>query len=91
VKLRRAENIKTANDLETNFQINAQQTQILKSTTLCLLISNNPRYEGYHLNLKLRQRFLKGNFKCLTIGSSIDLTFPSTILRNKFKSIKRNY
>jgi hypothetical protein len=25
------------------------------------LISSNPRYEGYYLNLNLRQRMLKGN------------------------------
>jgi len=89
IKLRRAENLKTPNDLETSFQINtATNPNILKSTTLCLLVANNPRYEGYNLNLKLRQRYLKGNFKCLTLGSAIDLTFPTTVVGTNVKVIK---
>lgn len=69
-------------DLEYNFQLNnitTNQTQ-LNSSTMCVLIATNPRHEGYSLHLKLRQRFLKGNFKCLTIGSLIDLTFPISFL-----------
>jgi hypothetical protein len=68
-------------DLEYNFQLNniTNHTQ-LNSSTICLLIATNPRHEGYCLHLKLRQRFLKGNFKCLTIGSLIDLTFPISFL-----------
>ena len=81
IQLRREENFKVSNDLEKNFQLNIASNKIkLNSSTLCLLISTNPRYEGYYLNLNLRQRFLKGNFKCLSIGSFIDLTFPVTFL-----------
>jgi hypothetical protein len=42
----------------------------------------------YYLNLKLRQRFLKGNFKCLAIGSLIDLTFPISFLGSNLNIIK---
>jgi hypothetical protein len=53
-----------------------------------LLIATNPRYEGYYLNLNLRQRFLKGNFKCLAIGSLIDITFPISFLGSNVQIIK---
>jgi len=87
IKLRRAENLNINNDLESNFQLNLSKHK-LNSSDLCLLISNNPRYEGYYLNLNLRQRFLKGNFKCLSIGSLIDLTFPVSFLGSNFKILK---
>ena len=89
IKLRRIENIKANNDLEADFQLNSVSTQSkLRSSTLCLLLANNPRYEGYHLNLNLRQRMLKGNFKCLVIGSLIDLTFPVSFLGSNFNILK---
>lgn len=89
VKLRRIENLKANNDLEANFQLNLVSNKMkLNSSTLCLLISTNPRYEGYHLNLNLRQRFLKGNFKCLMIGSLIDLTFPVSFLGSHLNILK---
>lgn len=60
----------------------------ISTSTLCLLISTNPRYEGYYLNLNLRQRALKGNVKCLTIGSLIGLTFPVSFLGSNIDIIK---
>lgn len=89
IKLKRAENFKIDNDLETVFQLNTAPNKIkLNTSTLCLLVSNNPRYEGSFLNLNLRQRFLKGNFKCITIGSLIDLTFPVSFLGSNIKILK---
>ena len=89
VKVRRVENLKSNNDLEANFQLNTVSNKVkLSSSTLCLLISTNPRYEGYHLNLHLRQRFLKGDFKCLTIGSITDLTFPVSFLGSNLNTLK---
>jgi NADH dehydrogenase/NADH:ubiquinone oxidoreductase subunit G len=91
IKIKRAENFKINNDLETNFQLNAASQKLkLNRSNTCLLISNNPRYEGYFLNLTLRQRFLKGDFKCFVVGSLMDLTFPISFLGsnlNIFKSI----
>lgn len=87
VKLKRAENFKSNNDLESNFQLNLSANKI-NSSTLCTLISNNPRYEGYYLNLKLRQRFLKGNFKCLSVGSLVNLSFPLEFLGSNLNIIK---
>ena len=89
IKLKKAENYKNNNDLESNFQLNLAANKIkLNSSTLCLLISSNPRYEGYCLNLNLRQRFFKGNFKCLIIGSLIDLTFPISFLGSNLNVLK---
>lgn len=89
LKLRRAENLSVSNDIEFDFQLNAlTNPNKLKSSTLCLLIGTNPRYEGAQLNLNLRQRYFKGNFKCLTLGSLIDLTFPTTFLGTNLKILK---
>ena len=89
IRLRRAEKFKSNNDLESSFQLNLAANKIkLDTSSLCLLISTNPRYEGYYLNLNLRQRFLKGNFKCLSLGSLIDLTFPTTFIGSNTKILK---
>jgi hypothetical protein len=89
IKLRRAEIINLIMTLESNYQLNITSNKTkLNSSTLCLLISNNPRYEGYYLNLSLRQRYLKGNFKCLMLGSLIDLTFPISFLGSNFNTLK---
>lgn len=89
IKLRRAENYKSNNNLESNFQVNLTTNKTkLNTSNLCLLVSNNPRYEGYSLNLNIRQRFFKGNFKCLMIGSLIDLTFPISFLGSNLNVLK---
>lgn len=89
LKLKRAENFNALNDFEFNFQLNTVTNfNKLKLSTFCLIIANNPRYEGYHLNLNLRQRCLKGNFKCLVLGSLIDLTFPNVTVGTNFKLFK---
>ena len=89
IKLRRAEKLKIENDKEFDFQLNAvSNSNLLKSSTLCLLVGTNPRYEGYHLNLDLRQRYLKGNFKCLVLGPSVDLTFPTSFVGTNFNILK---
>lgn len=89
IKLRRAENYRINNDTETLFQLNAASDKTkLNFSSMCLLIASNSRYEGYYLNLNLRQRFLKGNFKCLNIGSLIDLTFPVSFLGSNINILK---
>lgn len=89
VTLKKTEQSKTSIDLEHDCQLNNITNSVrLNSSTLCLLMSTNPRYEGYSLNLKLRQRFLKGNFKCLIIGSLLNLTFPVTFLGSNIRIIK---
>lgn len=90
IKVRRAENLTVKdNSLEANLQLNLPTHKAnLSNSTLCLLVSNNPRYEGFYLNLNLRQRFLKGNFKCFMLGSLIDLTFPLQFLGSNLSLLK---
>lgn len=89
IALKKTESFKGNIDLEHHFQLNSIVDHAkLNSSTMCLLIALNPRYEGYHLNLKLRQRSLKGNFRCLTIGSLMDLTFPLSFLGSNFSIVK---
>lgn len=89
IKLRKMEDSKNNTDLESDFQLNnTLNKRELNLSTLCLLISTNCRYEGYSLNLNLRQRFFKGNFKCLLIGSLINLTFPITFLGSNVNILK---
>lgn len=76
IKLKRAESYKINNDLESNFQLNSISSKSkLLSSSLCLLLGINTRYENSNLNLTLRQRYLKGNFEVLSIGSLFDFTF----------------
>jgi hypothetical protein len=90
LKLRRLEAYKQNKvDNELTFQTStAMQKSTLLSSTLCLLVGTNTRYEGSSLNLNLRQRYLKGNFSILTLGSIIDLTIPTNFLGSNFKTIK---
>lgn len=68
-------------NLEESYQLTADFDPLkLKFSSLCLLIGINTRYEGYVLNLILRQRFLKGGFAVMSLGPSIDLTIPSICL-----------
>jgi len=81
IKLRRAENYKINNDLESNFQLTSIPSKSkLLSSSLCILLGFNSRYENSHLNLTLRQRYLKGNFEVLNIGSLFDFTFSVSSL-----------
>lgn len=89
IKLKRAENFKLNNDLESNFQLNSSISKSkLSVSSLCLLVGTNTRYENSHLNLKLRQRYFKGNFKMLTIGSLFDFTFYTSTLGSSMNSLK---
>lgn len=81
IKLKRAENFKINNDLESNFQLESvsSKSKIL-SSSFCLLLGINSRYENSNLNLTLRQRYLKGNFEVLNIGSLFDFSFSISFL-----------
>jgi len=76
-------------DLEFNFQTNhsLNKTKLINSN-LCLLITTNPRYEGFFFNLNLRQRVLKKKFQCVLIGSLINLTFPVSFIGSNINIIK---
>jgi len=85
-KLRQSESYQINNHFEQNYLLNSSiNAEKLATTNTCMLIGLNTRYEGVALNLKLRSRFLKGNFNVVTLGSLIDLTFSYTNLGNNFK------
>jgi NADH dehydrogenase/NADH:ubiquinone oxidoreductase subunit G len=90
LKIRKSENNLLNNDLESYFQLNSTVNDAiqLERSTLCLLIGVNPRYEGYYLNLNLKKRKSKGNFKSLIIGSKINTTYNSLFLGSTIKVLK---
>ena len=91
VELRKVESNNVLNDFESQYQLNSStQKPKLYMSTLGILINTNTRYEGYILNLSLRQRLLKGDFKLLNIGSMLDLTFPIYHLGSNFNILKSN-
>jgi NADH-quinone oxidoreductase chain G len=90
VKLKKAENNLYNNDLESSFLTGNHNklTNQLDSSNLCLLVGLNSRYESSSLNVKLRKRYLKGDFKIFSLGASNDLTFPVSYLGLNIKNLK---
>lgn len=54
----------------------------LEEIDSCLLVGVNPRFESTLLNLRLRKRSLKGNFKIASIGPETNTTYPVENLGN---------
>ena len=67
---------------------NASNSRILETSDLCILVGVNTRYEGFNLNLALRQRFLKGNFQVFSLNSIIDFTFPAHVIGADIKHLR---
>lgn len=88
-RLRQSESSNLNIDLEENFLLNSSldENKLITSDT-CVLLGINPRYEGSKLNLKLKSRYLKGNFKIITIGSLFNLTFSSVTLSSNIQILK---
>jgi len=90
IKIKKVNNFFNFIDLDTNLLINsANNITKLNLSEIILLIGLNTRLESSTLNIKLKQRFLKGNVKIFTINSLLDFTFPIinlganiTILKN---------
>jgi len=76
-------------DFEQNYLLNSSLSELeILESNLCILIGINPRYEGSTLNLKLKSRYSKGNFKILNIGSLVNLTFSNTSIGSNIKILK---
>lgn len=89
IVLKKAENHGINNDLESFYQIDsASNKSKLAMSSLGILLNTNTRYEGYVLNLNMRQRFLKGDFKMLSVGSLLDLTLPILNLGSNISVLK---
>ena len=88
-ELRKSNKTEIMNDFESDFQINTvTNPDFLNNSDACLLIGTNTRYESSYLNLKLKKRFVKGNFKVFSVGPSSNLTFPTISLGSNFKKLK---
>merc|ERR1711976_830479 len=90
ITIKRIDSVNSDNTFDKQFMLNSfynTKCKLFKSN-LCLLININPRFEGTHLNLKLRQKVLKGNFKIASIGSLSNLTFPVQYLGSNLKVLK---
>ena len=89
IKLRKLEKKNKTIDLESMFLLNSFKDNInISESEICFLLNTNPRYENSSLNLLIRQRFLKGNFKIITAGSLIDLRYPTVNLGSSSQFIK---
>ena len=76
-------------DLEQYFKFNDLMTSVnFNKSKFCFLIGVNPRYEGFYLNVKMRQRQLKGKFEIFSMNSTIDLTYQVKTLSTNPKFLK---
>jgi len=89
IQLKKTESFSIKNDFESFYQVDSSTNKSkLAMSSLGLILNTNTRHEGYVLNLSLRQRFLKGNFKLLSIGSMLDITIPTSQLGSNMKVLK---
>ena len=88
-KLRRLKQLNTYNDFEAPIQLkSATKQETLDKADICLLIGTNPKYDGSYLNLKIRKRLSKGNFKIFRFGSVSDLTFSTASVGTNLNTLK---
>jgi len=89
IKLRRNMLVNSSLDLEQYFKFNDLMTSVnFNKSKFCFLIGVNPRYEGFYLNVKMRQRQLKGKFEIFSMNSTIDLTYQVKTLSTNPKFLK---
>ena len=89
IDIRTLDKTSQLNDLELNYKLlPSSDSDKLRKSSLGILLNTDTRHEGYVLNLNLRQRFFKGGFKLLSIGSNLDLTFPTYNLGSNISIIK---
>jgi len=87
IKLKKLEKTIPINDQEESFILNStRKPTLFNLSQLCILLNTNLRLEGYSLNLKLRQNFLKNNLKIVSINSITNLTFPVLYLGSNIKT-----
>ena len=87
IDLRIFEKNNKINNIESSFiTTTTYNSKLLAQSDFCFLVGVNPRYEGYSLNLKLRQRYLKGDFKIFSLSSFINLTYFIKFLGSNLKN-----
>lgn len=79
-----AGNIRANKDNAMSYMFNTTIAGIEKSD-LCLLVGANPRYDASMVNLRIRKRYLKGNYKIASIGITDDQTYLVNHLGDSIK------
>jgi NADH dehydrogenase (ubiquinone) Fe-S protein 1 len=72
--------------LRSGYSLNTPIADIEKSD-VCLIVGVDTRYEASMLNVRLRKRFLEGNFTVATIGAPSDLTFETKHLGTSLSTL----
>ena len=75
-------------DFEYLYKFNSAISGIHVSD-VCFLLGVDSRKEAAILNLHLRKRYIRGDFKVVNIGSFLDLTFPCEQLGCSTKTLMR--
>ena len=89
MKIKRNNLINNDLDLENYFKLNDSIFSLdFKLSKFCLLIGVNPRYEGFYLNLKLRQKQLKEQFEVFSMNSLVNLTYSAKTISTNPKFLK---
>lgn len=75
-------------EFESNFQVNdlMKKSKLLESD-VCLLLGSYTKNESSKINLTLRQRYFKGNFKLLSAGSILDFSIPVKFLGSNVNKV----
>jgi NADH-quinone oxidoreductase subunit G len=61
----------------------------LSKVETCLLVGTNTRYESPYLNIKIKTRNQKGNFRLFFIGSKINFTFPCLNIGSNIEKLRK--
>ncbi|YP_001874760.1 NADH dehydrogenase subunit 11 (mitochondrion) [Hemiselmis andersenii] len=73
-------------DFKTAYRFNTTISNLEKAD-FCLFLGINPRIEASLINLRLRKRYVSGNFKAVAFGTALNLTFPIYNLGSTVKAL----
>lgn len=73
-------------DFQSSYIFNSTISK-LKISDICVLLGINPRIDGSIVNLRLRKRFISGNFKVISFNSVLNLTFPVYNMGSTIKNL----
>lgn len=74
--------------IRSGYSLNTPIAKIEESD-VCLIVGMDTRYEASMLNVRLRKRYLEGNFRVATIGAPSDLTFETEHLGTSLSTLAK--
>lgn len=90
VELKLSDKLNVNNDFENFFQLSkCFSLPLLFRSTIGFILNVDLRNEGSLLNIELRQRMLKGNFKLFSAGSILDTSFEGQFLGSSFHVLEK--